>query len=172
MGNTVGLVKKYLKSAAPVYLETGSSAGQGLENALDAGAGKCIGIECDKERMGRAKDLFEGNEEVVLIEAQSERVLKKALNEHGRDNMIIFLDAHKVSGNPMETYPLLFELNEIKNSKVKNATIMIDDVRLFNSELNAPIAAVFEYIMSMIKDYKIVFEDSDTNQSDVLVAYV
>lgn len=170
MGNTVDLIKSYIKTC---YVETGSSAGDGIEKALAAGVAFCFGIECDNDRRRRSEVKFDDDERVKIYAGQSERFLSGVIEEASQlGDMIIFLDAHKVSKNAMETYPLLFELNEIKKSGVKNAVIMIDDVRLFDDELKAPLETVISYIKKINPSYIITYENSDTNAKDVLVAHL
>lgn len=170
MGNTVELVKKYLK---PIYVETGCSAGDGILKAVEAGATKLFGIEpnlevysaCLRKTFGMDFKLFEGT---------SERFMGLVMSEidRTRDPAVIFLDAHKVGCCKGETYPLKHELSCIKKAKRKDHVIMIDDVRLFGGELPDTRKEVEAVIRKINKDYQIVYEDSNTNEKDVLVAFV
>jgi hypothetical protein len=82
---------------------------------------------------------------------------------------IIFLDAHVDGHVPGESYPLLWEVRTIIALGMRSATIMIDDVRLFGDNL-APMKDILREFEFADHDYRISFEDSNTDKNDVLVA--
>lgn len=177
MGNSIELVKKYLR---PCYIETGIACGDSMRRACYSGIKACFGVECDPERIMLAMEELKRHKNSIFIEllqGHSENQFNKLLHdarEKFKDNEImIFLDAHRVSKKENnETYPLLDELNIILNAKLSEAVVMIDDTRLFDSELNAPMSEVFKLVMQINPKYKIAFEDSDTHIRDILVAYL
>ena len=173
MGVTKALIEKYYH---PCYIETGSAGGDGIMTAVEAGCVQIIGIELAEFLYERSRKRFVGEDEkkVAILLGKSEDKLNDVLThcDRTKTKAIIFLDAHKVGTVPgKETYPLLTELRIIAKHHIKNHTIMIDDVRLFGKELD-PYMFVVNEVMKINHQYKIVFEDSNTNEKDVLVAYI
>ncbi|MBE3037006.1 MAG: hypothetical protein IMZ70_08020 [Candidatus Atribacteria bacterium] len=170
MGNSVELIKKYLQ---PIYVETGCSAGDGILKASEAGAELLFGIEPNTEVhftcLKKTKHLnfhhFDGT---------SERHINTVVLEIDKKNerAIFFLDAHKVGCCKGETYPLKYELAAIRKARRKDHIVMIDDVRLFGMELPDTKEEVEERLRKINVGYKIVCENSDTNEKDILVAYL
>lgn len=173
MGVTKELIQKYYR---PCYIETGSAGGDGIMTAVEAGCLQIVGIELAEFLYERSKKRFIGENEkkVAILNGKSEDKLNDVLTHCDRTKAraIIFLDAHKVGTVPgKETYPLLTELRIIAKHNIKNHTIMIDDVRLFGKELD-PYMFIVNEIMKINRQYKIAFEDSNTDKQDVMVAYI
>ena len=87
-----------------------------------------------------------------------------------KEQAIFFLDAHYEG--PCDHSPLMFELQSIARAKRKDHVVMIDDVRLFGGELPDPLDRVVNAVWNINHDYKIVYENSNTHEKDVLVAYL
>lgn len=170
MGNTVELIKKYLQ---PIYVETGCSAGDGILKAAEAGAKKLFGIEPNTEVHSACLRKTE-HLDFIFYDGTSERFINNVMVEIDRLNerAIFFLDAHKVGCCKGETYPLKYELASIKKARRKDHIVMIDDVRLFGGELPDTREEVEDMLLKINKNYTITCENSDTNDGDVLVAYL
>lgn len=171
MGNTVELIKKYLQ---PVYVETGCAMGDGIVKAMEAGAQRCYGIECNPEFVLHCQKKFEGEKNIKILPGKSEKHLLDVIEilNHKRERALIFLDAHKVGPCKLESYPLHIELRQLGMAKTNSHTIMIDDIRLFDGELQIKNRDVLRMIDEINPGYKMVYEDSNTNEKDVLVAYL
>ena len=89
---------------------------------------------------------------------------------HDIDEKITFwLDGHE-----FYQIPLLEELIAIKNHKIKDHIIMIDDVRMFDSPEWNIIGHdnVIKLIMDINKSYKITYHNSPHGINDILIAKV
>lgn len=170
MGNTVELIKKYIQ---PIYVETGSSSGDGILKAAEAGCTKFMGIEPNTEVFSACLRKT-AHLDFQLFEGTSERHINNVMAKIDvlNERAIFFLDAHKVGCCKGETYPLKYELATLKKARRKDHIIMIDDVRLFGGELPDSMEEVERMLRKINRDYNLVCEDSDTNPKDVLVAYV
>jgi len=159
-----------------VFVETGSYRGDGIQAALDSGFETVISIEiANKYHMfctGRFNELL--NKKVFLYRGDSSVILFnviKTINEP----ITFWLDGHwsgDDTGFGFDRYPLLLELDQIYRHHIKNHTILIDDVRLFNTQWAiGTIELVKSKILSINPQYKFSFENGFVS-NDVLVARV
>jgi hypothetical protein len=83
--------------------------------------------------------------------------------------MLFWLDGHEY-----HDIPLVEELNQIKSLKRNDHIIMIDDVRMFGTEIwgGFQLQTVLDLIMEINPEYKISYLDSYNQQSDILIATV
>jgi hypothetical protein len=170
MGNTIGLIEKYLQ---PVYVETGCSAGDGIFKAHEAGIRKLYGIE-PNNKMYEALLRRTEKMDFTLLRGTSEEHMNRVVQEIDvlEQRAIFFLDAHKVGCCENESYPLVYELMTICKSIHRDHVIMIDDVMLFGNELPDDKQKVIDMLRTINRKYKIEYEHSETNRNDVMVAYI
>lgn len=161
-----------------IFIETGTYVGNGLNSALNSGYDKCYSIEIHNHLYEKAKKRFSEkitSGKVKLFCGDSSLIFNYILL--GLDKPATFwLDAHVSSqyGDMIsKNCPVLEELEAIKNHHIKTHTIMIDDVRIFGTELhdNITVDHVVQKIKEINPEYKIEFLDSCFYQ-DVLVAYI
>lgn len=166
------LFQKYL---SPVFVETGSYLGDGIQQAINAGFEKIISIELSDKYFSICKKKFENNSNVTLIKGDSAFVLYDVIKDI--DSKITFwLDGHHSCGDTaLGAYwaPLMQELDAIKKHKRNDHIILIDDMRCWN--VPNPIHGFSESdLVSKIKeirnDYFLTREDSPVMTSDILVA--
>jgi hypothetical protein len=151
----------------PVYVETGSYKGDGIQNALDAGFIWVISIEASIPLWDHCKQRFWNDGRVTCLLGDSRIVLK----ELELPRATFFLDAHycghtEVNGKQVETHinasPLKEELAIIKRHGRTN-TIIIDDMRLFRGH------GIEDIIYAINEDYKIEYRDGNY-KNDILIA--
>jgi hypothetical protein len=165
--------KKYLN---PVFIETGSFIGDGIQQALEAGFQKVISIELSEKYYNVCKERFKGDPRVFIHKGDSYKVLPVVISEIN-EKITFWLDGHHSCGDTaLGDYwaPLIQELDAIKNHKIKDHTILIDDMRCWK-EPN-PVHGFSEIdIIKKLKeiniDYKTIFIDGGEPE-DILVASI
>lgn len=115
----------------PIFIETGSFMGDGIQQALDAGFNRIISIELAEKYYNISTDRFKGDPRVKVIFGDSYKVLPEILKEID-EPVTFWLDGHHSCGDTaLGDYwaPLMKELEAIENHHIKNHTILIDDMR-------------------------------------------
>lgn len=157
------------------FVETGTYAGDGVQNALQAQFQEIYSIELSPYHYQCSSDRFRTHSNVHLFLGNSAYTLSSVLKEIDAP-ATFWLDSHYSSGTTARgetNTPILAELEAIRLHPIKTHTILIDDVRLFGTiefdyiELNEIIAKLFE----INPNYRISFEDGHV-QKDVLVARI
>jgi hypothetical protein len=124
------ILKKYLSD---VFIETGTSYGDGVQMALDCGFRSIYSMEVMPDRFGASCRRFEGRPEVKLYLGDSLDVLPALLSEL-QGTATFWLDAHVNSSKDTIhgriKCPVLPELDLVLACPIKK-TILIDDMRLF-----------------------------------------
>ena len=119
----------------PVFIETGSHIGRGIESALEAGFEKIYSIELSEDFYFRCKEKFKKDFRVCLILGDSAEKLKELLDRsysQSEVNITFWLDSHwsgDGTAKGKKNSPLLEELEAIKSFYIKGNIIMIDDLR-------------------------------------------
>jgi len=159
----------------PVFFETGSYAGDGIEAAIQAGFSIILSMEVNPPNYEECRERFSGNDKVILVNADSCIDLWDQIKSISTP-ITFWLDAH-YSGDESPTglvkYPLLYELNQIKQHPIKTHTIMIDDMRCwrgFNSARDYDDTNIIDTLMAINPSYKIRYIDG-TEPNDVLIAH-
>ena len=172
--NTSTLSQKILKeNLNSVFFETGTNIGRGVLEAANAGFKKIISIEIDEELHNKSKSKFINNNDYSGVEFQlhlgDSRVLLPKLIESIDERITFWLDGHE-----FYDIPLVEELTAIKNHKIKNHTILIDDVRMFNSPEWNEVGHVniVNLLKEINKDYEISYHDSPHGHNDILIAKI
>lgn len=154
------LFKKYLN---PVFIETGSYYGDGIQQALDAGFKRVYSIESSEELYNECIRRFRGIRKVRLMLGESQVVLKELLAKINKP-ATFWLDAH----NETES-PLLKELEVIKQHHIKTHTILIDDLRTWSIEKNGfDVDVLKSKLLEINSNYIFSFEDGYIPGSDVI----
>jgi len=156
-------------------VETGTFMGSGVENALKAGFKDVYSIELSKDLYDYCTDKFKTNPCVHLYLGDSSVVLEKVLFNIN-EPATFWLDGHYsegVTAKGNKNSPILEELQVIGKHKIKNHTILIDDVRLFGTKEfdNVTLAQIIAALKKINPNYVISYEDGYTH-NDVLVAKV
>jgi hypothetical protein len=133
--------RNYLKEtkATNVYFETGIYHGDSIQQAIDAGFTKIIGIDNDKECVDLCKKRFNNKVQIHLADSATDLLdLIKDINEP----VTFFLDAHWQMLESMppgkNPFPLLDEIKQIKKHHLNpDHQIIIDDWYIFFDELIA-----------------------------------
>lgn len=119
----------------PVFVETGSFMGDGINNALVCGFNKIISIEIHEPYFRNCSSRYKNIDRVSLYLGDSGVILYNIIKDIDED-ITFWLDGHistpevaqGIKFNPIEE-----ELEQIKRHHRKNHTILIDDRRLFNT---------------------------------------
>ena len=177
-------LKKYKNK---IYVETGLFMGESLKKALDSGFEILHSIDINKNYIEQSERNFRteiSENKIFLHLGSSTEVLPNLLSKID-EKVTFYLDAHdldypgieKNKYEIIEECPIIRELETIKNHNIKNHTIMIDDLRMF--ENNYGWASGYEITIDVIKNkileinsnYKFIFEEG-IEQNDVLVAFI
>lgn len=167
----------FRKYPNPVFIETGSYKGGGIQKALNVGFSEIHSIELSHDLYEYCKQRFANKSNVYLYQGDSSIVLKDVL-ENIDQRATFWLDGHFSTGN-RETVrgdcntPIYRELAIIGEHPIKNHTILIDDIRLFGTEEfeYADLEQAIEIIKTINPAYQIHYENG-VCANDVLVAEV
>lgn len=159
----------------PVFIESGSCLGDGIENALQAGFTEIHSIELLPSYYQLCCNRFQNNPYVHLYPGDSSVVLNEIL-EHIDQRATFWLDGHyswNGTARGDTNTPILAELACIANHHIKNHTILIDDVREFGTvEFDfIELEDIIKVIKEINPDYEISYEDGYIC-NDVLVAEI
>lgn len=164
----------YLEKYSEIFIETGTLNGAGVARALNSGYNKVISIELDQDLYRVAKESFSKISNVEIVYGDSGLVLGDVVNKIN-EKITFFLDGHYSGPGTaygIHEYPLLPELNHIKNHHIKDHIIMIDDLRLwknYDKELN--LQTIMDFIRTINKDYEF-FTMQGHIEDDILVCIV
>ena len=165
--------KKYLND---YFIETGSYMGDGIQQALDAGYKNIISIELSDKYHSISSNRFVSNTNVSIVKGDSFRVLPGIMG-NVKEQVTFWLDGHHSCGDTaLGEYwaPLMQELDVIKNHSIKTHTIMIDDMRCWESP--NPVHGfykedIFKKLLEINSEYKFTYEDG-LQENDILVAHI
>jgi SAM-dependent methyltransferase len=127
------------KSGLKVLVETGTYYG-GTVATLQCRFGSIYSIELSEALFERARNRFEGVDNVHLICGDSSVELKNLLGELDQ-SAVFWLDAHWSGGTTArgdKDNPILDELDLILGQTDKRHAILIDDARLFGADPGYP----------------------------------
>jgi len=170
----LAVLQKYL---SPVFVETGTHDGGGVQVALDAGFEKVISVEIDEERQKQntlrfQKEIDEGRVTLITGDIIDEF---GGIVESLTEQATFFLDAHWDFGvEGKSKCPLYFELDQIAKSDINNHKILIDDRRCFGeghhwgNEITE--LEIIKKLQSINSDYEIGYEDNTVAKNDIIVA--
>ena len=169
----------------PIFIETGTRSGNSVKRALRSNFKKIYSIELKEQFYKECLDRFEEEIQegkVELLHGDSVKRLPDVL-EKIDSTATFWLDAHW-SGPTSPTargnidVPLMRELEVIAKHRIKNHTILIDDVRLFGTYekdgvdwLEIQEESVVTILQNINPDYEIFYENGFVS-NDILVAQV
>jgi len=171
-------LKNYL---TPVFIETGSHRGDGIQHALDAGFVCVYSVDISPFAYGWCSHRFVEQRDKVALHLCDSREFLQTLLPKISCRCTFWIDAHWCGGNDemggqdggTETdIPMLDELRVIADHGVKDHIILIDDVRLMGTDDYPPRKLVLNVLKGINPDYDISFHDSDDFASDILVAQI
>ena len=166
-----------------VYIETGLFHGESLEKALSSGFKVCHSIEINPLYYNRGLEKFNTSnyQNISVIHLGSTLDILPKILEELDVTATFFLDAHDLTYPGIPDYPeehsspILKELLYIANHKIKDHTIIIDDLRMFEersgwaSNSDFSIEDIVTFLKKVNPNYEIIFE-SGYRENDVLVA--
>jgi hypothetical protein len=168
-----------------VFLETGTYQGDTLYNIANNDVcvpKKIISLELSDVFHKNCSQRFEKDPKVTIYKANSKYDLYGIIQDI-ETPITFWLDSHwsgipDVGCDVVTVCPILEELEQIKKHKIKNHTIMIDDIRLMNNNgdryhgFPITLSEIIIKIMEINPEYKIKFYDDFIEKNDVLVAYI
>ncbi|MGN6438401.1 MAG: hypothetical protein ACTHMM_17795 [Agriterribacter sp.] len=124
------------------FVETGSYRGDGIQLAIDAGYTNIISIDIDPDNIDFCKHRFDLHRnpraDITLIVGDSAECLGAAISQIEKPTTF-WLDSHwqmlegtEPGSNP---FPMLQELEQIRNHPVKEHTIFIDDMLIMQPDI-------------------------------------
>ena len=125
-------LKKYMND---IFIETGTYIGEGVQKALDSGFSQIYSIEIDPDRYNKCKEKFKDFDNVEILLGDSGKVLPDLLNKINK-RATFWIDAHYCADGAVigdKWCPMKEEFDAIKNSKIKNHTILVDDWRCMDN---------------------------------------
>ena len=163
----------------PVFIETGSYCGEGIQAAINAGFKTIYSIELSEFYFETCTNLFKDIPNVHLIFGDSADELPKLLKTIDQ-KCTFWLDGHwcgDVTACGKNPVPLMDELLAIKEHHRKDHTILIDDMRLLRNhdsewkDLKYTIHDLENVIRSINPKYTIYY-DRGITIDDILIATV
>lgn len=166
------IFKKYLN---PIFVETGSFKGEGIQCAIDAGFDTIKSVEIDQIRYEYCLKKFKNNQKVFLYLGSTEDNLWDMIKDIN-EPITFWLDAHwSGPGEPMsdQKCPLETELSIIAKHPIKTHTIMIDDMRCCNTDYFdfKTKDQIEQALLKINPNYKFIYENS-WEPNDILVTII
>jgi hypothetical protein len=162
-------LKKYLND---IFVETGSHQGDSIQLALDCGFKEVHSIELHEGFFNFCKNRFKDMPNVKLYLGDSAKDLNMILSNINK-RCTFWLDGHysgPATSIGIVEFPILEELNAIKNHPIKDHTILIDDIRCWNN-IFFKIEDIKNLISSINPNYKFLLINGFV-ENDIIVAYV
>jgi len=157
----------------PIFIETGTLRGEGVQAALDAGFECIYSVDISAYCHGWCQHRFwDYRSKVNLYERDSRRFLKWLMPKV-TTRCTFWLDAHFCfsEGGRIDDVPLLQELRIIDKHQLHTHTILIDDIRLMGTrELPVSFKKVRNALLRINPNYTITRIDSPEFKEDILVA--
>lgn len=173
-------VLEKFKKNMHVFVETGTYRGEGVAAAIKAEFQHIYSIEFSSKLYERCCRRFRENSNVKIVLGNSAEQLKNILKDVS-ERAVFWLDAHsnKDSGWPeplIESFPLLLELEQIKQHSIRNHTVLIDDRRLFTDDFGCWPVIKESDVVAKLKEinpgYTISYVDSSLFKDDIIVAEI
>lgn len=164
------------------FVESGTYYGDGVQDALSCSFQNIISFEVEPKLYEYSLQRFKYYSNVTLVKGSTASLLYEYIKDIN-ENITFFLDGHYSQGvtgyDPNYICPLLKELDQIKEHKIKTHTIIIDDRRLLRKSSDNGMDGLFditeEEVVMKLKDinpeYKIIYENGHI-ENDIIVATV
>ena len=176
-----------------IYVETGFYMGESILKANQYDFKELHSIEINELFLNRGLEEIKKLklEKKIHLHLGTSKIILKDLISKINSKITFYLDAHDLGYEGTKSFqfdsidncPVLEELNIIKEHSIKEHTIIIDDIRIFDGTDNKNIpyswakntginsAVIKQKILEINPDYKFKFENGII-QNDVLVAYI
>lgn len=158
------------------FIESGTYIGYGCEQARLAGFKNIISFEVNKEYYKQAKEKLKNYDNIKLYLGDTTRLLWDII-KNINDQITFWLDGHYFlpqdvpSSGKIST--ILDEIDIIFRHPVKTHKILIDDIRLWNSDYGIKLEDVEKKIKSINSNYGFTkLTGHETLPNDVFVAQV
>jgi hypothetical protein len=162
------------------FVETGTYHGNGCINAIRSGFNNIYSIEIlpeihkiGSDNINKYIDENNINVNVELVVGDSIDMLSKLLSKID-SRCTFWLDGHNV-GAGVKGCPLYEELDAIKEHKIKDHIILIDDLRIIRGNAwqtrDIDLETIINKILKINPNYKITY-DKGLIEDDILVATV
>jgi hypothetical protein len=165
----------FAKAPNPVFVETGSYLGDGIQAALDAGFERVISIELSDKYFGLCQERFANDARVTLVKGDSALILAEVIADVSTP-ITFWLDGHYSAGDTAHgafRIPLLQELQTIAEHPIKTHTLLIDDMRCwkeFNPAHGFQESDVLAALRGIQEDVALEWIDSPHAARDILIA--
>lgn len=159
------------------FVETGSYLSGGIYKAL---ATRCFeqifSIELSSSYCALCRARFAAFPNVAVLEGDSAVLLPQLLEQTIDAPATFWLDGHysaEDTARGKTNTPILAELESIRRHRIKNHTILIDDIRLFGSPefYSISVEQITKLILEINQNYKVSFIDGIVS-NDILLAQV
>lgn len=154
---------------SPMFVETGTNTGEGIQAALDAGFEAVVSCELDVALCAAAVRRFTNEPDRVDVRRGSSPGFLRHMLRAWDEPLTIYLDAHSAEHNP-----LLDELAAIADAPCKAHTILIDDVRMFGTPewFGIGLPQIAAALRRVNPAYTISYRDTNHAPGDLLVAQI
>lgn len=185
----MGVSRKTMQdNMCAVLIETGTYHGDFIQKIKDLKFEKIVSIEVSNECCEFARRRFVSDKNVSIVNGDSIKMLWSII-ENIKKKIVFVLDAHCCDWGrdtrilderdkcQLTTYPLVQELEIIRRHSQKDHTIIIDDVRLFESHFSTTVVKVIQMLLNINSSYHTdLVSGLDLNgvciPNDVLIAKV
>jgi hypothetical protein len=161
-------IKYYQKRLGPqVFVETGTFKGD-MVAAVMKSFRELYSVELSQELYERARNRFAAERHVHLLQGDSSDVLGDILLRITEPSLF-WLDGHFSGGNTARgsmDFPILRELELIREHKIRNHVILIDDARLFDDSSVPGKKEIIQSLRTINPSYTI------QEQDDIIRAFV
>jgi hypothetical protein len=165
----IEILRKY-RGRSRVFFETGTSEGDSLQTALEAGFDYYCSVEMDDKTQKRAMARFSDEDNLVVNHGDSVEALKELLPDISQA-ICFFLDAHPDSETACT--PLLDELRAIRDYCTNVGAIFIDDMRLVGAnKWKFTIQDILDLVEEINPEFKFLQVDNAHDKNDLFVAYL
>lgn len=168
-------LSKYRKHS-DIFIETGTYNGSTVQKANELGFKKIYSIESSHKWYNFTSKYFKDQAHIEILKGQSVKVLPILLNKIDV-KCVFWLDAHSVfKKTKVKPYnPIFDELHAISQHKIKDHTILIDDIPLFKDKIMNYEKKIIICLNTINKKYKIdylygFFDGEDCEKNYILVA--
>jgi hypothetical protein len=162
MPTTLAVFCKYLNNW---FVETGTYHGDGVAYALAAGFPQARSVELSPKLFSRCQQRFSEDKRVRLWQGDSSLLLQEMI-EDIQEPITFWLDGHYSCGETARgqvTCPVLQELEIIGRHPLREHTLLIDDVRLLDTDEFERVGR--EHVLAAVRairpDYEIFYEDGE-----------
>jgi hypothetical protein len=165
------LFQKYMN---PIFIETGSLVGDGIQHALDAGFKTVYSIELSKALYDICVNRFKDNDNVHIVFGDSSKELEWLLSTIN-EPVTFWLDGHDSGGGTVRgevESPLMQELEIINKHQIKTHTLIIDDLRCWHKEIQGfDTEMIKSKCLEINSEYSFIFENGFI-ENDILVVKI